>query len=199
MELSQVVNQHILITIAITLAGLLIGGGLGIFTAWLLKLLFQTAPGLRPPLMLVPWRTILFGFVLVFCSPVAILVIRNIRPGGAMAGLYPGLAFLAIVFFFVSDGALNLWLPTGLSTRMAGLVRTLAVGCGVIVTIGLTNSGMGIMYYARLQIARTFDFGSMWIVVGVVMGMGLVFDLLLGIVQMLMIYAERKKARVKIA
>jgi len=58
---------------------------------------------------------------------------------------------------------------------------------------------MGIMYYARLQIARTFDFGSMWIVVGVVMGMGLVFDLLLGIVQMLMIYAERKKTRDKIA
>lgn len=197
MDLYQVILQHILTTVVIILAGFLVGGGLGILFAWLFRSLCNAAPGLRPPLVLLPWRTILFALVLFFCSPMAYFVTPQVAPYAALhvpAAVYPVLTFTLIVCFFVADAALAQWLPTGLGVRLTGLARTFAVACGVIVAVGANVSQSGILYYALRRAAMFFTPDSLWIALGVVMGLGLILDLLLGIVQMLLVYAERRRA-----
>lgn len=194
MELFQIIRQHILTTVVVILVGILVGGGLGILYAWLFRLLYKAKPGLHPPLMLLPWRTILFALVLFCCSPMAYFVIGGFGSQELTGVVFSALVFMVIVFFFVADGTLTQWLPARLGVRLTGLVRTFAVACGVIVAIGSNAVGSGILHYARIRVAETFNPEAWWTALGVVMGMGLVFDLVLGSVQMLLAYAERRKA-----
>jgi hypothetical protein len=194
MELTEVILQHALVTVVIILAGLLVGGGLGVLFAYLLKMLYKAAPGLHPPLMLLPWRTVLFSVVMFFISPMAFFLFRDFEPKGPLAGVYPGLVFVLIAYFYALDTVLNHWLPIGLGSRLVALARTLAVACGVLVAIGSETVEAGIMRYAHLELARTFKLDAFWTAMGIVMGLGLAFDLLLGLVQMLLVYAEKKRA-----
>lgn len=193
MEISQVILQHVLTTVLTILAGFLIGGGLGILFAWLFRMLYRSVPGLRLPFTLLPWRTLLFALVLFFGSSMAFVMLRSM-PQGQSAVIFPAVAFTLIVFFFVADGSLSHWLPAGLAVRLTGLARTFAVACGVTVAIGAVQDGSGILQYARNMYASTFRPDSFWTALGVVMGLGLVFDLLLGAVQMLLAVAEVRKA-----
>ncbi len=193
MELNQVILQHILVTVVIVLAGLLVGGGLGVLFAYLLKSLYKAAPGLRPPLMLLPWRTVLFAVVLFFVSPMAFFLIRNFEPKGFLTGIYPGLVLILLTFFFALETALNHWLPINLGARLTALARTLAVASGILVAISVEYLSTGILRFARMMVASTFKPDGFWIMLGVVMGLGLAFDLLLGVVQMLLVYAEKKR------
>lgn len=194
METTQVILQHILLTVLITLIGLLVGGGLGFLFAWLFRLLYKAVPGLQPPLMLFPWRTILFAAVFFFFSPMAFLLIRGFEPEGLFTAVYSGLVFALMAFFFTLDTALAHWLSTTLGVRLTALARSLAVASGLFVAFGSETFSAGILLYAHMQFARTFKPDAFWVALGVVMGLGLVFDLLLGLVQMLLAYKERKKA-----
>jgi hypothetical protein len=194
MELTEVILQHALVTVVIILAGLLVGGGLGVLFAYLLKMLYKAAPGLHPPLMLLPWRTVLFSVVLFFVTPMALFLYRNFEPGSLMTALYPGMAFILLALFYALDTTLNHWLPSGLGVRLTALARTLAVASGVVVAVGVGNLGAGILWHARMMQASTFKPDGFWIMLGVVMGLGLVFDLLLGVVQMLLAYAGKRRA-----
>lgn len=192
MEISQVILQYTLTTVLVILAGFFIGGGLGILFALLFRLVYKATPGLRPPFTLIPWRTLLFGSVLFFCSPMAILSIPSItQEQGAV--IYPALAFILIVLSFVADEAITHWLPVAPAVRWAGLARTLTVACGVIVAIGANASGSGILMYARILTSSTFSPGAYWTALGVVIGLGLVLDVLLGTIQMLVMQAESRK------
>ncbi|MEW6094185.1 MAG: hypothetical protein AB1531_09500 [Chloroflexota bacterium] len=194
MELTEVILQHVLVTVVIVLVGLLVGGGLGFLFAWLFKMLYKAVPGLQPPLMLLPWRTVLFSVVMFFISPMAFFMIRNFEPQGLMTGLYPGLVFILLAFFLTLDTTLNNWLPIGLGARLTALARTLAVASGILIAVGVEYFSAGILWHARAMVARTFEPDGFWIMLGVVMGLGLAFDLLLGVVQMLLAYAERRRA-----
>ncbi len=190
MEISRVILQYVLTTVMVILTGFIIGGGLGVLVARLLQLLYKAAPGLRHPLFLLPWRTLLFGLVLFFCSPIAIFIIPSIfqKP------FYPALVFILVVLSFVSSEALIHWLPTAPPVRWIGLARTFTIACGVIVAISANAAGSGILVFAYNMSSSTFKPDAYWIALGVVMGLGLVFDLLLGIVQMLLAQAADKKA-----
>jgi len=193
MELSQVILQYILTTVLVILAGFLIGGGLGILFAWLFRHLFRAIPGLRPPFMLLPWRTLLFTLVLFFCSPMAWFIVSSL-PQVQSAAVYPALVFILVVFSFVANEALTQWLPVSPAVRWAGLARTFTVAGGVIVAIGANAVGSGILVYAQRMASRTFRPDAYWTALGVVLGLGLCLDLLLGIVQMLLAKAQSRQA-----
>ena len=114
----------------------------------------------------------------------AILAIPSIpqEPG---AVIYPALAFILVVLNFVVVEALTHWLPIAPAVRWAGLALTLTVACGVIVAIGANATGSGILIIARILTSSTSSPGDYWTALGAVMGLGLVFDVLLGTVQML--------------
>jgi len=192
MEISRVILQHILATFMVILAGFLLGGGLGILFAWLFRQLYSAVPGLRQPFVLLPWRTLLFTFILFFCSFMAFRVVRSVQ-GEQSAVVYPALVFILIVFFFVADEALTQWLPISPAVRWVGLARTFAVAGGVIVAIGANAAESGILLYAQNMASRTFRPDAYWTALGVVMGLGLVFDLLIGTVQMFLAIAEKRK------
>jgi hypothetical protein len=192
MYLSQVILQHILTTSLVILAGFLIGGGLGFLFAGLLRQLYRAVPGLRLPSMVLPWRTLIFGFVLFFSSPMAILMVPSLTPEQS-AVLYPALVFILLVFFFVVHEALNQWNPVPPVLRRVGLARTFAVAGGVIIAIGANAAGAGILGYAQRMFSQTFRPDGYWIAWGIVMGLGLLFDLLLGIVQMLLAKGEERR------
>lgn len=193
MEISRVILQHILATFIVLLAGFVIGTGLGFLFAWLFRQLYRAVPGLRPPLMLLPLRTLIFGFVLFFSSPMAILLFPSI-PREQGAAIYPTLVFTLVVFFFVADGALTHWLPVSPAVRWAGLARMFAVASGVVVAISANAAGSGILWYARIMTSNTFKPDAYWTALGVVMGLGLLFDLLLGMLQMLLANAQGRQA-----
>jgi hypothetical protein len=185
MDLSQVILQHILSTVLVIFAGFLIGGGLGLLFAWLFRQLIRAVPGLRLPFMVLPWRTLIFTLVLFFISHMAILVVPSISQG-LSAVVYPVIGFSLLVLFIVGDEALSQWLPLSPFQRWAGLTRTFAVAAGVFVAISFNAAGEGILVYAQSMFTRTFRPDAYWITLGIVMGLGLFFDLLLGMVQILL-------------
>ena len=192
MEISQVILQHILATFAVILGGFVIGAGLGILFAWFFRQLYRAAPGLRLPLLLLPWRTLLFALVLFFCSPMAFFLVPSVAREQS-GSVYPAMVFSLVVFFFVTDEALTQWLPLSPAVRWAGLARTLAVASSVIVAIGANAAGSGILSYARIMTSKTFTPEAYWTALGVVMGLGLLFDLLLGMLQMLLATAQSRR------
>jgi hypothetical protein len=198
MEISQVISQHVIATLLVLLVGIVTGGGLGFLLAWLSRLLFMTNPGLRPVLMMVPGRTVLFSLVLFFGSAISSTIMASI-PQGLGAAVSPVMAFALLVCFLIAVEALNQWLPDGPAVRWTGLARTLAVASGVIVAIGENATGSGILGYARIITSQTFKPDAYWTALGVVMGVGLLFDLGLGTVQMLLAVAEKKKATKQVA
>ena len=193
MELSQIILQHILTTVLVLLAGFLIGGGLGILFAWLFRHLYRAIPGLRPPFMVLPWRTLLFILVLFFCSPMARFLVSSL-PQEQSAAVYPALVFILIVFFFVANETLTQWLPVSPAVRWAGLARTFTVAGGVIFAIVANAAGSGILVYAQRIVSRPFRPEAYWTALGVVLGLGLFFDLLLGMIQMLLAKGKSQQA-----
>lgn len=194
MELFQVIREFILYAAGLVVASLLVGGGLGILFAWLFRLLFRAVPGLRPPLMLLPWRTILFGGV--FFSISSMYGLLTLSPSNRyLFTLIPALVFLLLVFSFAGEKMLNYWLSAGKGVKLAGLARTLAgaavlfaaIWSGIEFSIRLAYSPGG------LVLQNTQEPGN-WTTLGVVMGLAWIFDLLLGIVQMLFAYRDKRKA-----
>ncbi len=187
----QVVFQHIVITVIVILVGFLFGGGLGWLLARLFRALCDALPGLRLPLLMLPWRTFLFTVLLIFASPIA--TYPFIVPQ-TPAALSSAILFILMVSFFVADETLAYWFHAGLPLRLLKLGRTLAVASSVIVAlVGLFSQG-GILNEARRITAATFTPRSLWVALAVIMGLGLIFDLLLGVAQMRLTYVEMKSA-----
>jgi len=105
MDWTIVILQFLQITLGILLAGLLVGGGLGLLFGWLFKLLYKAVPGLRPPFMLFPWRTILLAALVFSCTPILFYILGHDQ---AFSPVLPSaITFLLLTFFLVSDRLLN--------------------------------------------------------------------------------------------
>ena len=202
MDRTVVILQFLQITLFVLLPGLLVGGGLGFFFGWLFKLLYQAAPKLRPPFMLFPWRTVLLALVIATCTPVLFYLLG---PDQAFSPVLPSaITFLLLVFCLVIELLLNRWLPTGLGVRLTGLLRTLAVLCLALVLVGsdavpalhgVDQSQYSILRFLQMEMARSFKVESLWVMLGIVLGLGLALDLLLGVVQMLFDLVGGRKAK----
>ena len=189
--MSQVIFQHIVVTVIVILAGFLLGGGLGWLLARLLKTLYDAWPGLRLPFLMLPWRSFLVFVFLIFASPIAVypFVIPQIP-----AALSSAILFTLLTLFFVADEMLACWLHSGFAVRLVKLGRTLAVfGSGIVALVGLFSQS-GILNEAVRMTAVTFTPRGLQLALAAIIGVSLIFDLLLGAAQMRLAYVEMKGA-----
>ena len=193
MDWTVVILQFLQTTLFTLLTGLLVGGGLGLLFGWLFKLLYKAVPGLRPPFMLFPWRTILLVALVFSCTPILVYILGHDQ---AFSPVLPSaITFLLLVLFLVSDRLLSHWLPTGLSVKLTSILRTLAVLCAALVLVGsdVDASQSGLLRFTRMEVTKTFNLDSLWIMLGIVTGTGLALDLILGVVQMLFGLSDKRK------
>lgn len=191
-NMPQFVLNHIGVTLLVVFLSLLVGGGVGIGIAYLLKFLYRTAPKLRVPLKLLPWRTFILGLALFFFSPVAYYLFK-VKMIPLVFPFLMAFGFILLSLAFTIEKALETWYPEGLAIRLVSLGRTLAVGCGVALSIAGQSVNWGILNYAtKIFFTRfqTSDFGWAFLTVLI---LGFIFDLLLGILQMLLAFSKQKK------
>ncbi len=192
---SPFILQQIVATLLVWLVSCILGGGIGFGIAYLLKLFYRAVPGLRNPLMILPWRTILFGLALPFFSPIFIYL-RLLRLNSTMRPILSGVGFLLIVLAVTAAQTLDHWQPSNLAVRLTGLARTLAVACGFLLAITGAMLNWGMLYFANVYLAATFKANGFWIAFGVIAGLGLLLDLILGGVQMALAYMAQNRQKV---
>jgi ABC-type nitrate/sulfonate/bicarbonate transport system permease component len=131
--------------------------------------------------MLLPCRTFVMGLLMVVWSPlfVTILGIGPLAGGVMVAG-----SICVLVMAFTVTTLLEYWHPSPLGARFIGGARTLAVASGLIAAgVGLLGGG-GFGNIIR-EAARLSQYGVMWKGLLVVLALALVFDLTLGLAQMI--------------
>jgi hypothetical protein len=173
------VVAHVLITWIPWLIGIAVGGGLGVLCGLGIRAIFSARPALRRPLLLLPWRTVVMGLLMVVWSPV-IASLLGLGPiaGGVMVGA--SVCLLALAFTATMLG--ERWHPSPLGAQLIGGARTLAVASGLIAA-GVGLAGGGGVGHLILAGARALQYGLMWKSLLVVLALALVLDLLLGMAQ----------------
>jgi ABC-type nitrate/sulfonate/bicarbonate transport system permease component len=179
MELKTIL-EHILLTLVPWLVGMVIGGGLGVVVALIARFLFSTVPALRWLSMVVPWRTVLTGLLVVVWSPM-IVVWLGIGPlaGGVMVGL----VVLLLATAFTGYVLVEHWHPTPVMVQLIALARNLGVLCSMIVVGAgfFGGGGVGAVMMQGMMLLRRELF---WQGVLVVVGTALLLDLGLGLLQL---------------
>ncbi len=188
MGLSEFFAQPVVIMIGALLAALLAGGGLGALAAWLLGRLFKKVPGLRLPFIPLPWSTIFFALCLAF-----FVLMGGYDPQSWFSAVPPGLGFMAIILLLVAAGMLLQWAPSGAGVRLLGLARTATVLFSIVVILLVEAAGANFLTDAIEQALATSPIYDQWIIIGFLLSLGLILDILLGVVQMLVAYRGMRK------
>lgn len=175
------VLAQVLITTIPWLIGIAVGGGLGLLCGIAIRALFSAAPALRHLFILLPWRTIILGLLVIILSPFPITLL-GIGPlaGGIMVAA--SIALLAMAF--AATTLVEHWVPSPLSVRLIAAARTLAVASGLIAT-GVGLFGGGGLGAPLLEAARLLDYGQVLKGLSVIVALALALDLTLGLVQMI--------------
>jgi hypothetical protein len=162
------------------LIGVAAGGGLGALCALGIRAAFAAQPKLRRPSVLLPWRTLVMGLLLLAWSPfVFVLLGLGTIAGGTMVGASVFLLALA----FTTGTLVEHWHPSPLGVRLAAGARTLAVASGLF-AVGAGVMGGGGVGPFLMEGARLQQYGVMWQALLVVLALALGLDLLLGVAQM---------------
>jgi len=177
--LSTGVVAHFLISGIPWLVGIVAGGGLGVLCALGIHALFSARPELRRPSVMLPWRTLVMGLLMVAWSPFIVVFLGlGAIAGGAMVGAWVFLLALA----FTAATLIEHWHPSPLSVQLIAGARTLAVASGMI-AIGVGVIGGGGIGHLILEGVRLLQYDLMWRGLLTVIALALVLDLLLGVVQ----------------
>lgn len=179
----QYVAEHLLLSLASWLAGWILGVAVGYGIASLVKKLVISSAGLRDPLLLIPWRTIIMALLLIVYSPlIPVWVGLGSRAAFLMVG---GILFL-LASVVVTGILLERDYPTPIAVRLVATARTLATS-SVIITIFASifgaGSGIGQLLIQHLNLLDSSFLFSTWLLV---VAMTLLVDLLLGIPQLLL-------------
>lgn len=171
------VITHVLITWIPWTVGIVVGGGLGSLCGLGLRAFYSASPALRRALVLLPWRTLLMGLLMLVWSPliVSLLWIGPITGGVMVAGSVGLLAFTTTLL-------VEHWCRSPLGARLIEGARMLAVASGLIAA-GLGLLGGGGLGHISLDAARPTKYGLRWKGLLVVLALALGFDLLLGFAQ----------------
>jgi hypothetical protein len=123
------VVAHPAITLIPWFIGIAIGGGLGVLCGYGIRASFSAVPALRHLFVLLPWRTLVTGLLMLGWSPflVSLLGIGPVA-GGVMAGGSICILALAIAATILVEQKV----PSPLSVRLLAEARTLAVTAGLI-------------------------------------------------------------------
>jgi hypothetical protein len=182
-----ILAQHLLISLLPWLAGVVGGGGLGYACALGARSLLSSRPGLRGPLMLLPWRTVALTLALLSIF-VPILVGLGTMAGATIVGL---LAFLLALPFTVVT-LLEHWYPAGLGVRLIAGVRTLGTASVAVAAATATVTGSGGAGALIFQGMRTLDSYQLLGGLSIVVLLALIIDVLLGGLQLVLSYTSTK-------
>ena len=177
------------------LLALILGGGLGWLVALLLRLVYRSWPMGRSILMILPWRAVSFALLWLLWSPFFIFLFR-IRelPAFMYDFLQMGLSLPLVALILTVAVLVHHWFPSGLFVRLASEARTLAVATVMIGTLAVgANPSENFVRLIRMAIASTFDTGIVWQGWLYIFLAMLAFDLLPGIVQMVVALVGSKK------
>jgi len=176
---TSAVVAYLLMSTIPWLIGMAVGGGLGALCALGIRAVFAARPGLRRTSVLLPWRTLLMGLLLLVWSPF-VFVLLGLGPfaGGTMVGA----SVLLLALAFTAGTLVEHSRPSPLGVRLAAGARTLAVASGLVVVGAGVMGGGGLGWFLQ-EGARLQQYGLMWQAFLVVLALALALDLLLGVVQ----------------
>ena len=175
------VVAHLLITWIPWLIGIAGGGGLGALCALGIRAIFRAMPALRGPSVLLPWRTLLMGLLLVICSP---FVVTLLGLGPTAGGVMVGGAVCLLAAAFTATMLVEHGHPSPLGAQLIGGGRTLAMASGLI-AVGVGLLGGGGLGPIILEAVRLQQYGLMWKGLLLILALALVLDLILGLAQMI--------------
>lgn len=174
-----VIVELLRVTLILCLIGLLAGGGLGALCAVLARPVLLI-PRLRQLFIFLPWRTALFGSLLILWSPFGALLV-DFRPIRVEETIGISLALLAYVFTI--EAMTDHWYPSALSARLIAVARTLATGSVVIIVLAGFYESWGYGYAWQQRMSQAIQQETAWEGWLIVAAIALAIDLLLGIAQ----------------
>jgi hypothetical protein len=147
----------------------------------LLRAIFSARLALRRPLVLLPWRTFVKGFLMAVLSPFTVSLL-GIGPISGAVMIGASVCLLAMAF--TATMLVERWHPSPLGAQLIGGARTLAVASGLIAA-GAGLLGGGGLGYTLMEVVRLSQYGLMWKGLLVILALALVLDLMLGFAQMI--------------
>jgi hypothetical protein len=193
MDITREIQQHILITLGLIIFGVIIGGGIGILIAWLLKKIYKAVPSVYLPSILFPWRSWIITIIIIYCTSIGYFIIRNAIPNDQLAILASALIIITIVALFSAEELLNLWIESGNKVRIMGVVRTISVASGGIYAIVSNNGASGVIRSAFNDLARTFKMDNIYLILGYLVLQAIIIDIIFGIIQMFIARGEKRQ------
>jgi hypothetical protein len=175
MMYGSILAQHLLISLVPWLAGVVGGGGLGYACALGARSLLSFRPGLRGPLMLLPWRTVVVTLPLLSAFVPAVLGLGMIT-GMAIVGLF----VFSFAFPFTVATLLDRWHPSTLLSHLIAGARTLGTASVVVAAATAMvggGGGAGAMIFYGMSIP---EHGELLVGLSIVVLLALMVDVLLG-------------------
>jgi len=176
---ASLVYNHLLISLGLWLAGILVGGGLGYAGDYLLRNIFASKPQVRRAATIVPWRAMVLGLLLFAWSPfIPIRLGLGTTPAMVMAGLFTVLLWLP----FTVGVLMHQWFPASLEVRLLGGSRSLAMAAtAAALAVGVFTGG-GVGRYLMQQV-NLLQWGPAVRGMLMVAALAVIVDLLLGVLQ----------------
>jgi hypothetical protein len=176
----SIFSEHLLISLAPWLPGVVVGGVLGYACALVARKLFSTRPGLHRVSVLVPWRTV--AVTLPLLSPLVVVFVgAGTMAGAVMVGLFVFLFALPLTVITL----LEQWYPSPLVVRLIARARTLATASVAVAAVGpplVGSGGAGVLIFEGM---RLLDYAQMLRGFAIVVLLALAVDVLLGALQLL--------------
>lgn len=177
------------------LAAMILGSGLGALLALVLRAIFKAVPALHKLSILLPWRTVLAGLLLVAWSWYPVVLFRA-GPGGAgFLRVIAGFGIVVLTMIVAGRLLLSHWLASPLSVRLIGLSRDMAVTALTALNIAGAITGWGLGYVARLEFSMVFEMAAVWRGLMIFVGIAVAFDLLLGVIQTIAAFSAGRSAQ----
>jgi ABC-type nitrate/sulfonate/bicarbonate transport system permease component len=176
----SIVREHLLVSLAPWLAGVVVGGVLGYACTLVARRLFSTRPGWRRTSMLLPWRTV--AVTLPLLSPLIVVFVGlGTMAGAVMVGLFVFLFALPLTVITL----LEQWYPWPLVVRLIARARTLATASVAVAAVGppsVGSGGAGVLIFGGMGL---LDYPQMLRGFSIVVLLALMVDVLLGALQLL--------------
>lgn len=173
---ASILLDHVLISVVALSLGVILGSGCGYLLALAIRAMF-VSPRSRNLAILMPWRTVVMGLLLVIRTSINIVLWFGLGTVAAIAST-GGVIFLLALPFTVSI-LLDQWYPSSQLNRFIAGIRTLATASPVIVptVAAFTGGGMGFLI---LEMSRSMKSDQVIQAYLIVIIMILAFDLLFG-------------------
>lgn len=171
---------HVLMTLIPWIIGIGVGGGLGALCGLLMRAIYSASPALRHLLVLLPWRTLGMGLLMLGWSP---FLVTLLGIGAISGGIMVAASVCLLATAFTATLLVEHSHPSPLAAQFVGAARTLAGASGLIAA-GVGLLGGGGLGHDILEAVRLGQYGIMLKGLLVVLALGLALDLALGFAQM---------------